>query len=384
MNTEAHIAPPAIADALRARADASGTVSFADFSELALFHPQEGYYVRQRQRVGLSTETDFYTASSVGPVFGKLVAEAAATLIAPASPQAYTLVEIGAEPGAGVFEKLYPQPATETPPFATSASGTVATASGTTPPTCDTTPSNAAPSASNTTTATLPAFADVRTLPLGHEWHWPQQSVIFANELLDAQPFHRLQLLDGRWREWGVRCDENGRLSETLLDGLSAPVATSLAAELPRNLPEGWRLDISLAAESLFARLLGGNWQGAFMLFDYGKYWQDLLTASPAGTARAYRNHQLSTDLLANPGEQDLTCHVCWDRLEAIAAQHGFATPRLDRQEAFFMRNSAAGIARIIGANPAGFDPERQALMSLLHPTHLGSKFQVLHGVRHG
>lgn len=338
MNTQAHTAPAAMADALRASANADGIVNFADFSRQALFHPQEGYYARAKKRVGLTPEADFYTASSVGPIFGKLVAEAAAHLLAPDSAADTALVEIGAEPGAGVFEALHGD--------------------------------------------ALPAFASVLTLPLGHRWQWPQKAVVFANELLDAQPFHRLQLLDGRWREWGVRCDANGHLSEVLLDSLSEPVATGLAGQLPRNLPEGWRLDISLEAETLLSRLLEGGWQGAFLLFDYGKDWQELLTTSPAGTARAYRNHQLSTDLLAHPGEQDLTCHVCWDRLERIAATHGFATQRPHRQESFFMRHASRTIARVIEQAPAAFDPERQALMSLLHPAHLGSKFQVLCGTR--
>lgn len=350
-----------MADALRARADANGVLSFADFCEQALFHPQEGYYVRKRKRVGLMPEADFYTASSVGPIFGKLVAEAAAKFIAPNDPADFTLVEIGAEPEAGVFEKLYNgQQSHSDQQFH----------------------NGQADAGGSQSDIPLPAFANVLTLSLGDAWQWPQKAVLFANELLDAQPFHRLQMLDGRWREWGVRCDEQGHLSEVLLDDFSEQVATKLAPTLPRNQPEGWRLDISLAAEALLARLLSSNWQGAFLLFDYGKYWQDLLTGSPTGTARAYRNHQLSTDLLATPGQQDLTCHVCWDRLERIANEYGFANPRLERQEAFFMHHSTDTISHVIGRAPQDFDPERQALTSLLHPAHLGGKFQVLHARR--
>ena len=40
--------------------------------------------------------------------------------------------------------------------------------------------------------------------------------------------------------------------------------------------------------------------------------WADLIGDRPAGTARAYYRHEATRDLLARPGEQDLTCHVCW------------------------------------------------------------------------
>lgn len=357
-----HAASPAIAAALLERADANGLMSFADFSEVALFAPQIGYYTGSRKRVGLSPESDFYTASSVGPVFGKLVLQAAATLSGYTAADNATLVEIGAERGNGVFEAL-PGSNPEQPESARTA-----------------TDADASP---NGSTAFAPApFSRLQTLPIGAPWQWDSPAVIFANELLDAQPFHRLQWLGGQWREWGVRCDERGLLSEALLPKLSEPVQRSLAAELPSDLPDGYRLDISLAAETLLTDLLSRNWLGTFILFDYGMLWQELISARPAGTARAYRHHRLSADLLAHAGQQDLTCHVCWDRLERIAVEHGFAKPRLERQEAFFMHYSMAAIEKIISAAPESFDPDRQALMSLLHPSHLGSKFQALHASR--
>ncbi len=66
---------------LSAEADAqAGGVTFARFMELALFHPAAGYYTARRQRVGRDRRSDFYTAASLGPVFGELVAAAAAPI----------------------------------------------------------------------------------------------------------------------------------------------------------------------------------------------------------------------------------------------------------------------------------------------------------------
>jgi SAM-dependent MidA family methyltransferase len=114
-------------------------------------------------------------------------------------------------------------------------------------------------------------------------------------------------------------------------------------------------------------------------LLDYGKTIAQCLESSPAGTARAYRSHQLSGAILENLGSQDLTCHVLWDRIEPVLADAGFRNIRLDRQEAFFVKYAGAEMERIALSG----DPEATGrLRALTHPAHFGAKFQVLHGIR--
>src|SRR5258708_20888689 len=45
-------------------------ISFARFMALALYDPRVGYYCRDRARVGYAAGTDFFTASTSGPIFG--------------------------------------------------------------------------------------------------------------------------------------------------------------------------------------------------------------------------------------------------------------------------------------------------------------------------
>ena len=83
------------------------TLAFDDFMALALYHPELGYYRRERPRVGRSAETDFYTATSSGPLFGELIVAACVKLLGPqAAPHAFTFVEIGAEPGGGILREV--------------------------------------------------------------------------------------------------------------------------------------------------------------------------------------------------------------------------------------------------------------------------------------
>src|SRR5690606_13133030 len=83
-----------------------GPITYAEFSEACLYHPEYGYYCADRNRVGRSTETDFYTSSSVGSLFGKLIADAVRSMIDPRSPSDLHFVEIGAEKGACILDKV--------------------------------------------------------------------------------------------------------------------------------------------------------------------------------------------------------------------------------------------------------------------------------------
>ena len=56
---------------IRRRIAERGPITFAEFMEVALYHPGGGYYT-SGERVGASG--DFYTSPSVHPAFGALLA----------------------------------------------------------------------------------------------------------------------------------------------------------------------------------------------------------------------------------------------------------------------------------------------------------------------
>ncbi len=322
--------------ALRARADVAGRLSFRCFSEVALFHPVLGYYRRDRARVGRSAGTDFCTASSVGgALFGALVADAARTLLgAGADLREHTLVEIGAEPGASIFNEV------------------------------------------------AGAFAGLTTIRVGEPVRIPPRAVVFANELFDAQPFVRLRHESGVWRELGVAIGADGTLAECVLDSLSA-AAARVAAGLPVPWREGHVVDLSPDACALMDAIAAGDWTGVVIFPDYGKTLSEFLDAVPQGTARAYRRHTQSNALLDAPGEQDLTHHVDWSALSARLVAAGFADVGVERQEAFLMKRAAGELERRFRSAAEARDTAAMGLLrELVHPAHFGGKFQVLTGVR--
>jgi SAM-dependent MidA family methyltransferase len=98
-------------------------------------------------------------------------------------------------------------------------------------------------------------FAAIVELPLGRALALPSPAVVFSNELFDAQPCHRLVRHDRRWREIGVAL-RAGSLQETLL-AETTPEVCAVSSRLPASAPEGYRLDLPLAAEQLAIRIAG-------------------------------------------------------------------------------------------------------------------------------
>ena len=303
-------------------------MSFAKFMELALYHPQVGYYRRTRRRVGYGAGTDFYTSSTSGAVFGELVAAACARRLQAAGrdPSRHVFIEIGAEPESG---------------------GILANVSH--------------------------EFREAKSARLGDALTVTGDCIVFSNELLDAQPFVRSQCRNGQWIELGVEL-RGDTLVEVALDNRPPCV--------PVSCMDGYNFDQPHAAATLVETIAAQDWHGLFVAIDYGKTYRELIEDTPAGTARAYHRHKQSNDLLARPGGQDLTCHVCWDWISDALTRHGFTEPGLDFQESFFIRHAGERIAAWSAADAATFSPRKLSLLQLLHPSHLGQKFQVLHALR--
>jgi SAM-dependent MidA family methyltransferase len=307
-------------------------VPFARYMELAMYHPTAGYYTRDFKRVGRDEKADFYTATTFSPVFGELVVAAAVKLLAPAQAADFTFVEVAAEPGAGILRDVrHP-------------------------------------------------FAAYQTISYGQPFVFPAKSVVFSNELFDAQPFSRVVWRDGRWRELGVAL--NGRhLREVELPEFS-PELAAFADRLPKAADENYHIDVPVGTVPVLERIIVPKWTGLFLAFDYGKSWSELAEHTPAGTLRTYHRQKMGGDLYARPGKQDITGHVCWDWLEDGLVQAGFGQATVDSQEAFFMRQATEALAAMTKAEAGSFGPRKRMLMQLLHPANMGQKFQALYALR--
>lgn len=309
-------------------------IDYAQYIERALYTPEFGYYKQQRDRVGRRAECDFYTSESLGACFAQLVLTAAEDLLGPEKSQQACFVEIAAEPGNALVHHWPHHP-----------------------------------------------FAKTQVIRQGEPMQVAGPIVIFANEWLDALPFHRLLFTNGQWRERGVFSPQKGQLQEVLLDAFS-PAVSAVAERLPKTAPEGYQLDWPLAAENALAELMASDWTGLLLCFDYGKSWHTVLQDCPQGTARTYQNHVQGNDLLAAPGAQDITCDIIWDPLKSLLHSVCAREPVLESQEAFLVQRAQRAAESIVKASAGTFSEAKQSLMQLMHPAHMGQRFQVLWGLR--
>lgn len=324
--------PPDLIAALRDATDEKGQMDYPTFVTKTLYAPEFGYYSTAKTRVGRSPEADFYTAQSLGPIFGKLVVAACESLLGDADPNSYTFVEIAAEPDRSVLQGVEHN------------------------------------------------FGATKTIRLFDSLDIPPKAIVFANEWLDAQPFRRFRFdKDQGWLELGVEVTESGLREIDMHQSGDIP---PFLKEISPDTSCDYLLDLPTGAKESLVNLCSKEWNGLFLTFDYGLSLEDFTRRRPEGVARGYRGHRLSSDILAFPGEQDITCHVCWDMLEAVLMDHGFVEVQVERQESFLLGHASSACKAIVTGKAGEFDPDRQTLMELLHPGNMGAKFQALRGIR--
>src|SRR5579872_2886921 len=74
-----------------------GPISFRDFMEMALYHPGQGYYTSNRDKIGKSG--DFYTSPYLTSLFGEMVAGQMEEMWRLLDHPPFTIVEQGAGTG---------------------------------------------------------------------------------------------------------------------------------------------------------------------------------------------------------------------------------------------------------------------------------------------
>ena len=351
-----------------------GPIPFARFMELALYCPDNGFYEKEEDNIGRGG--DFYTSVSVGPLFGELLAfQFAEWFTEPrnSNPGTLQLIEAGAHRGQLAHDVLNWLKAQRPEIFARTEYLILE------------------PSARRREwqRETLVDFAaNVR-------WgdRFPDDAscftICFSNELLDAMPVRRFgwDATKRAWFEWGVSTEGDRflwtRLSTAPLlgwagGGLQSVESVPSSPELLEVLPDGYTLETSPAAEQWWGEAARSLQHGKLLTFDYGFGADEMISPERLnGTLRAYREHKQAPDVLADPGEQDITAHVNFARIEGVGLAAGLTTEVFEPQGRFLTRLAAA--AWKPGARFGAWDQKRtRQFQTLTHPQHLGQSFRVL------
>jgi SAM-dependent MidA family methyltransferase len=312
-----------LAEILRDEIRRDGPVPFQRFMEMALYHPEFGYYRRPRDPFGV--HGDYYTAEQLQPVFGILIAERIRRLRDQmGDPEDFVVVELGA------------------------GRGEMAAALGDFPYLC---------------------------LDLNGRLPDRVRGVIFSNEFFDSLPVHAAVMRGDRARELRVGF-ENDRFTWVEAGAASEDVECYRKKYLGA-LSDGYIFEAGLESLAWLDRIAAALDAGYVFTIDYG-YTVRELPRFPTGTLMSYRRHRAVEDVLRDPGEQDITAHVCFSALQEHGKCAGLDT---DAFEPLGRTLLSAGEADQFGealkaGSPAEEQRRRLQLKQLLFG--MGETFQTL------
>ena len=329
--------PSTAEQAAKRKIEQLGKITFAEFMQIALYHRSGGYYSAQRNDLS----EDYYTSPRAHPAFGALIATHLRHLWRLLGcPKPYQVVEIGAGSavlGDDVTSHVY----NKLEKFSGSLEYVSADLSET-------------------------------ELPTGIT------GCVFSNELLDAFPVHRFQIVNGEVKELYVTLSGN-EFSEVVAEPSTGRIKGRLT-ELGVRLREGHRGEISLGIQSWFDRVSKILRRGFLITIDYGYEGNSYYQNHPNGTLQTYWEHTQGVNPYRNVGKQDITSHVEFTSVINTGREFGFEPLTFISQNQYL---KSLGIdvwienLRHTNNSPKEKEANLFAMRDLIRPDGLG-RFKVL------
>lgn len=336
-------------------------ITFAEYMNLVLYHPEQGYYATGAVNIG--SEGDFFTSPHLGRYFGELLAEQFAQMWEILGhPIPFTLVEMGAGQGllaADVLHYLYSSyPAC----FNALEYIIVEKAAGL-----------IAQQKQLLQRLRLATKNNSQGLPL--RWssleEIPENSIIgccFSNELVDALPVHQFVIEEGQLREIYVTTSEPASHEINFVEVTDTPSTSRLKEYfdwvgvdlMSGAYADGYRSEVNLEALDWLSTVSNRLQRGFLLTIDYGypsgRYY---LPSRHQGTLQCYYQHQHHDNPFLYIGHQDITAHVDFTALERQGELCGLRKVGFTQQGLFLM---ALGLGDRIAALSSTSDARSQAI----------------------
>ncbi|MCF6312434.1 MAG: SAM-dependent methyltransferase [Verrucomicrobiales bacterium] len=355
-------------------AENGGQLSFERYMQLALYHPDFGYYASNIQAVG-GQRSDFTTAAELSPLLAQSISawilreRDSSPLLKNARP--LHVIEVGCGDGSLAHDILR---------------------------TWSWWKRRRIRYHLVETSAPLLQRQQQKLQAFRKHCYWHQDmpsalssasghALIFSNELIDAFPATaiRWHAANQQWQEIHLRFDPESGLREVFVP-LSHDQIKRLAPHFSilnsnsKNLPDGTRREFHRSARDWMQSWSDSLQHGSILTIDYGAAIDHLYHRRPEGSLRAYYRHQClrGAAIYQRFGKQDLTADVNFTDLEIWGEHCGFKNIRLESLHHFTQRhqlqNKIPGKAHSDVTAPA---PPSHA-HSIQDPDGSGSAFQVL------
>lgn len=311
---------------------AGGAISFERFMEMALYHPEFGYY-RKPGRIG--PQGDFLTSPVIHPMFGWAVAGwCRAVWARMGCPAPFTIFEPAAGEGALAASIL--------------------------------------DWAEGRDDGFRDALRYIAIEPGTHgtdprvEWASPpiapaEAGIVVSNELFDAFP---VRLFDAGGR---------GPVEVGVVWNGEAFAEVPLGVVSLDDAPTEGRFEVNQHAYGAMRSLCGLVERGAVLTFDYG-YPQEELWAPwrTTGTLLCFYRHTAHENPLIHVGEQDMTTHVNFSELISAVEDEGFAAHGPVRQSEFLLSMGLGALVESARNDMGEYFARRRALHTLTDAAGLG------------
>lgn len=334
----------------------SKRITYADYIMQVLYHPQYGYYMKDKRKIG--REGDFITTSNISDIYGRTIAKwyykKAAELNLP-----FSICEIGA--GAGRFAKAF----------------------------IDEWKTISAEPIQYYILEESPYHRKLQQEELIFDEHTKQiesleeispfNGLIFSNELFDAFPVHVIENQAGQLQEVMVTIKDDVLVES--LEPLKNKEIKSFLERSDLHLNEQQRIEIPLQMETMVRSMAKALQRGLILTVDYGYTNEEWLEpARRNGSLRGYYKHQQFNQILERPGEMDITSHVHFDALVKMGDHYKLKFVQKWRQDEFLL---AAGILEELQENhdPNPFSEtskRNRAIRSLIIPGGMSASFHVI------
>ncbi len=341
-------------------------ITFAEYMDLVLYHPQRGYYATEAVNIG--KQGDFITSPHWGPDFGELLAEQLREIWQILKkPRPFTVVEMGAGQGilaANILSYLHEQ---DEKLWEVLEYVIIEKSAGM---------REEQKQRLNTDKVKWRTWDEIE-----------EESLIgcfFSNELIDALPVHQVLVEDKQLKEVYVTAKRLTN-SEIKFVETTGEISTNKIAEyfellgidLRSDVDSGYRSEVNLAALD-WLDAVGKKWQRGYILtIDYGysaeRYYHP---NRREGTLQCYYQHRRHNDPYWNIGMQDLTAHVNFTALEKQGNLLGLKNVGFTQQGLFLMAlglgDKLNQLSTESGLSISEVLTRREALHSLMDPMGLG------------
>jgi SAM-dependent MidA family methyltransferase len=338
----------------------NGLISFATFMELALYHPEFGYY--NADTFDLGKHGDFTTAPEISPLFAKCFARQVQQIHAHLGGA--SILELGA--GTGRFANDLLKALEEA--------------------------------------GCLPDYYYIYEISAGlrkKQFNYLKSScpalltrikwidalpenfvgTIIANEVLDALPVHRFRVENNLITEKCV-----GWEKEEFVWRIEKPRSEQLhdAASSLHELyafPAGYESEINLQIHQLIPFITTSLKKGIILFADYGygqpEYYRP---ERKQGTLTCFYKHRRHDDPLILPGLQDITSHVDFTRVIETATEHDCSLAGHTTQAAFLLSCGLLNLAEEEEKSLSQVDEFNlhHAVKLLTMPTEMGERIKVM------